>query len=178
MKLARWLLLLSAVAFAVTAIGYLVVPRVMLSVVGIASSGTEDFLIRTEGVALLAGAVFPWAARLGRSRLIRVVLAGLGLDCVLGSLEDLAAFAQGSSARRRSRARGSASSSASCASSPPRVSGPRTRTGRHPDREVSGRGAVPQAPLNGSAWGGCTGRIGWAIATTGTPGRVRAIPRA
>ena len=55
MKLARSLLLLSAVVFAVTAIGYLVVPGVMLSVVGVASNGTADFLIRTEGVALLAG---------------------------------------------------------------------------------------------------------------------------
>ncbi len=95
MKLALSLLLLSAVVFAVTALGYLVVPGVMLSVVGVASSGTADFLIRTEGVALLAGAVFLWAARSGPPRLIRVVLAGLGLYYVLGSFVDLAAFAQG-----------------------------------------------------------------------------------
>ena len=79
MKLARSLLLLSAVVFAVTAIGYLVVPGVMLSVVVVASNGTADFLIRTEGVALLAGAVFLWAARSGPPGLIRVVLAGLGI---------------------------------------------------------------------------------------------------
>jgi hypothetical protein len=95
MKLARSLLLLSAVLFAVTAVGYLVVPGVMLSVVGVASSGTADFLIRTEGVALLAGAVFLWAARSGPPGLIRVVLVGLGVYYVLGSLVDLAAFAQG-----------------------------------------------------------------------------------
>ena len=95
MKLAGSLLLLSAVVFAVTAIGYLVVPGVMLSVVGVASNGTSDFLIRTEGVALLAGAVFLWAARSGSPGLIRVVLVGLGVYYVLGSLVDLAAFAQG-----------------------------------------------------------------------------------
>jgi hypothetical protein len=95
MKLARSLLFLSAVVFAVTAIGYLVLPGVMLSVVGVASNGTSDFLIRTEGVALLAGAVFLWAARSGPPGLIRVVLAGLGVYYVLGSLVDLAAFGQG-----------------------------------------------------------------------------------
>jgi hypothetical protein len=95
MKLARSLLFLSAVVFAVTAIGYLVVPGVMLSVVGVASTGTADFLIRTEGVALLAGAVFLWAARSGPPGLIRLVLAGLGVYYVLGSLVDIAAFYQG-----------------------------------------------------------------------------------
>ena len=95
MKLAGSLLLLSAVVFAVSAIGYLVLPGVMLSVVGVASNGTSDVLIRTEGVALLAGAVFLWAARSGPPGLIRVVLAGLGVYYVLGSLVDLAAFGQG-----------------------------------------------------------------------------------
>ena len=79
MKLARSLLLLSAVVFAVAAIGYVVVPGVMLSVVGVASNGTADFLIRTEGVALLTGAVFLWAARSGPAGLIRILLAGLGV---------------------------------------------------------------------------------------------------
>jgi hypothetical protein len=95
MRLARSLLLLSAGVFAVTAIGYLVLPGVMLSVVGVASDGTADFLLRTEGVALLAGAIFLWAARSGPPGLMRVVLAGLGVYYVLGSLVDLAAFAQG-----------------------------------------------------------------------------------
>jgi hypothetical protein len=95
MRLARSLLSLSAIVFAVTAVGYLVLPGVMLSVVGVASNGTTDFLIRTEGVALLAGAVFLWAARSGPPRLIRIVLVGLGIYYVVGSLVDLAAFAQG-----------------------------------------------------------------------------------
>jgi hypothetical protein len=95
MRLARSLLSLSAVVFAVTAIGYLVVPGVMLSVVGLTSTDTSDFLIRTEGVALLAGAIFLWAARSGSSGLLRIVLVGLGIYYVLGSLVDLAAFAQG-----------------------------------------------------------------------------------
>jgi hypothetical protein len=95
MKPARLLLLLSAVVFAVTAIGYIVVPGLMLSVVGVASNDTADFLIRTEGVALLAGALLLWAARSGPPRLIRIVLAGLGVYYVLGSLPDLAAFTGG-----------------------------------------------------------------------------------
>ena len=95
MKLARSLLVLSAVVFAVTAIGYLVVPGVMLSVVGVASNDTADFLLRTEGVALLTGAMFLWAARSGPPRLIRIVLAGLGVYYLLGSLVDLTAFTDG-----------------------------------------------------------------------------------
>jgi len=70
-------------------------PGVMLAVVGGASPGTAGFLIRTGGVALLAGAVFLWAARSGSPGLIRIVLVGLGIYYVLGSLVDLAAFAQG-----------------------------------------------------------------------------------
>jgi len=104
--------------FAVTAIGYLVVPGVMLSVVGVASNDTADFLLRTEGVALLTGAMFLWAARSGPPRLIRIVLAGLGVYYLLGSLVDLTAFTDGSLARPLYRAPLSASHSASCASWP------------------------------------------------------------
>jgi hypothetical protein len=57
----------------------------MLSVVGVASNGTSDFVIRTEGVALLAGAVFLWASLSGSPELIRMMLAGLGVYYVLGS---------------------------------------------------------------------------------------------
>ena len=87
--------IVSAAVFVVTAIGYLVAPGAMLSVVGVASTGTSDFLIRTEGVALLAGAVFLWAARSGPPGLIRIVLVGLGVYYVLGSVVDVAAFTQG-----------------------------------------------------------------------------------
>ncbi len=56
MTLARALVLVSIVAFAMTGIGYLVAPGAMLSVVGIGGTPTETFLIRTEGVALIAAA--------------------------------------------------------------------------------------------------------------------------
>jgi hypothetical protein len=94
-RLAPALVLLSAAAFAAIGVGYLVVPGAMLGVVGIPSSGTSDFLMRTEGVALLTGAAFLWAVRDGRPSQQRIVLAALAGYYVLGSLVDLTAFGQG-----------------------------------------------------------------------------------
>jgi hypothetical protein len=56
MRLASLLLRLSSVVFAVTELAYLLVPGLALSVVGIPSAQTSDFLPRTEGVALSASA--------------------------------------------------------------------------------------------------------------------------
>ena len=95
MKLASGLVRLSSVAFAVTGLGYVLAPGMMLSVVGVASAATSDFLLRTEGVALLCGAGVLWAARDARPPQMRVVLVSLAVYCILGSLVDLAAFAQG-----------------------------------------------------------------------------------
>jgi hypothetical protein len=44
--------------FAATGLGYILVPALMLSVVGIESATTAQFLLRTEGVALLCTAGF------------------------------------------------------------------------------------------------------------------------
>ena len=95
MSLAKGLLLLSAALFGVTGVGYLVSPGGMLSVVGIPSAATNDFLLRTGGVALLAGAGLLWAVRDGTTVQVRLVLFTLSVYYVLGSLVDLAAFAQG-----------------------------------------------------------------------------------
>ncbi len=95
MRLARGLLLLSAVLFAVTGLGYLVVPGLMLAVVGVESTSTSDFLIRTEGVALLCGAGLIWAVLTAGPRPIRIGLVALSAYYVVGSLVDLAAFAVG-----------------------------------------------------------------------------------
>jgi hypothetical protein len=95
MTLARALLLFSVASFAVVGLAYLLVPGTMLSVVGIPSSATSDFLMRTEGVALLSGAVFIWAGRDVSSTAARLVLLGLALYFILGSAVDLAAFVQG-----------------------------------------------------------------------------------
>jgi len=93
--LAKGLVILSSVAFAVTGLGYLVAPGTMLTVVGIESAATSDFLIRTEGVALLAGAGFLWAVRDGTPTQLRLVLLSIAFYCIVGALVDLAAFDRG-----------------------------------------------------------------------------------
>lgn len=93
--MARALLLLSAILFAVTGLGYLVTPGLMLAVVGISSGPTTDFLIRTEGVALFCAAAFIWSARDGRTPAARIVLGALAAYYVIGSVVDLVAFGQG-----------------------------------------------------------------------------------
>ena len=92
MTLSTGLIRVSAVIFAVIGLGYLVVPSAMLSIVGISAVPTTDFLMRTEGVALLTGAGFLWAVREGTGGQRRVALASLAAYYVVGSLVDLAAF--------------------------------------------------------------------------------------
>jgi len=95
MRLSAGLVLLSSVGFALTGLGYLAVPGFMLSIVGVPSVATSDFLLRTEGVALLCGAGVLWAARDARPAAMRVALLSLAVYYILGSLVDLAAFGQG-----------------------------------------------------------------------------------
>jgi hypothetical protein len=90
--LSTGLIRLSAVLFAGIGLGYLIAPSAMLSIVGISAAPTTDFLMRTEGVALLTGAGFLWAVRAGASPQRRIALASLAAYYVVGSLVDLAAF--------------------------------------------------------------------------------------
>lgn len=92
MTLATGLIRLSAVLFAGIGLGYLVAPSAMLSIVGITAAPRTDFLMRTEGVALLTGAGFLWAVRAGTSSQRQVALVSLAAYYVVGSLVDLAAF--------------------------------------------------------------------------------------
>jgi hypothetical protein len=94
-NLARALLLVSVASFGLIGLAYLVVPGTMLSIVGIEADATTDFLMRTEGVALLTGAIFIWAARDGQSAASQIVLLGLGFYFIVGSVVDLAAWTQG-----------------------------------------------------------------------------------
>jgi hypothetical protein len=82
----------SAVLFAVISFGYLLAPSAMLSIVSIDRGPTAEFLMRTEGVALLTAAGFLWAVRAGASRQRQVVLLSLAGYYVVGSLVDMAAF--------------------------------------------------------------------------------------
>lgn len=95
MRWARLLVLLSAAGLAVTGMGYLLVPASMIAIVGVPSTSTTDFLLRTEGVALLAGGGFLWAVRDGNVMQMRVVLTVLGAYYILSSVVDLAAFIDG-----------------------------------------------------------------------------------
>jgi hypothetical protein len=92
MTLSTGVIRVSAVIFAVIGLGYLVAPSAMLSIVGIGGAPTTDFLMRTEGVALLTGAGFLWAVREGSGGQRRVALASLASYYVVGSFVDLAAF--------------------------------------------------------------------------------------
>lgn len=90
--LSTGLIRVSAVIFAVIGLGYLVAPSAMLSVVGIRGAPAADFLMRTEGVALLTAAGFLWAVRAWHRP---PAPHGPGLACayyVVGSLVDLTAF--------------------------------------------------------------------------------------
>jgi hypothetical protein len=95
MSIARALIGASAVIFAGIGLAYLVAPGSMLSIVGISSNPTTDFLMRTEGVALASASIFLWAARGGASGTIGLVLVGLAAYFVVGSLVDLMAYADG-----------------------------------------------------------------------------------
>ena len=93
--LARSLVTLSAVVFAGTGLAYLIAPGAMLAVVGVASASTTDFLLRTEGVALLSGAGLLWAVRDGTGTQLRIAMVALGAYYILGSFLDVAAFRDG-----------------------------------------------------------------------------------
>lgn len=95
MAIAKALIGASAVVFAGIGLAYLVAPGSMLSIVGISSNPTTDFLMRTEGVALASASIFLWAARGGDNGTVRLVLVGLAAYFVFGSLVDLMAYADG-----------------------------------------------------------------------------------
>lgn len=95
MRLASALLLISAAVFAIIGIAYLLVPGAMLGMAGVDSAPTSDFLLRTEGVALLTGSVLIYAVMRAGGSAIRLALIGLAAYYILGSLVDLAAFANG-----------------------------------------------------------------------------------
>ena len=93
--LARGLLTLSSIVFGATGLAYLVVPGLALDIVGIESSPTSDFLLRTEGVPLFFAAAIVWAFRHGGTRQQWVILVALAGYYILRAVIDLAAFAEG-----------------------------------------------------------------------------------
>jgi uncharacterized membrane-anchored protein YitT (DUF2179 family) len=78
---------------AASAIGYLLFPSAMLSVVGIKSNNQMDFLVRTLAAALVALIPSTWSARKGNNTsLYTSVIVGLAMYMFLSSVVDLHAF--------------------------------------------------------------------------------------
>ena len=78
--------------FAASAMGYLVFPAAMLSVVGITSNAQMDFLVRTLAAALVALIPSAWSVRrVGTSSLYGNVMLGLAIYMFLSSIIDLQA---------------------------------------------------------------------------------------
>ena len=92
--MARGLVLISVVAFAVTGALMVIVPSAMLNVVDVATDSNTEFLIRTEGIALLFGAIVLWAVRDARPPAMRIVLLGLAGYYILSATVDLAAYSE------------------------------------------------------------------------------------
>jgi hypothetical protein len=78
---------------AASAIGYLLIPSAMLSVVGIKSSDQMDFLVRTLAAALVALIPSAWIVRKqDKGSLYASVILGLAIYMFLSSAVDLHAF--------------------------------------------------------------------------------------
>ena len=90
--MARGLVLISVVAFAVSGVLMVIVPGAMLNVVDVAIDSNTKFLLRTEGIALLFGAVILWAVRDARPPAMRIALLGLAGYYILSATVDLAAY--------------------------------------------------------------------------------------
>lgn len=92
-RLFEGIVILVALLFLFSAIGYLLFPAFMLSIVGISSNATTDFLIRTLAAALLALIPSAWSTRKrGNAMLYPSVILGLALYMFLSSIVDLHAF--------------------------------------------------------------------------------------
>lgn len=79
--------------FAVSAVGYLIFPSAMLSVVGIVSDAQTDFLVRALAAALVALIPSAWSVRTrGNPSLYRAVILGMVIYLFVSSAVDLHAF--------------------------------------------------------------------------------------
>jgi hypothetical protein len=76
-----------------SALGYLLLPAAILSIVGIESNPQTNFLLRTVAAALLALSPGAWAARRrDDTSAQRLILIGLAAYLFVSSLVDLYAF--------------------------------------------------------------------------------------
>jgi hypothetical protein len=79
--------------FAASAMGYLIFPSAMLSIVGITSNDQMEFLVRALAAAFVALIPSSWSARKrGSTSLYPSVIFGLAIYMFLSSVVDLHAF--------------------------------------------------------------------------------------
>jgi hypothetical protein len=95
MNVARALLWLSAIALGVTGVAYIVVPAAALSIVGIEATATTEFLLRTQGVPLLACGLLLIAISTRGPGIVGIGLLVVAAYLLVSSVIDLAAFISG-----------------------------------------------------------------------------------
>jgi hypothetical protein len=95
MSVARALLWLAAIALGVTGVAYLVVPAAALSIVGIEATATSEFLLRTQGVPLLACGLLLIAISTRGPGIVGIGLFVVAGYLLVSSVIDLAAFISG-----------------------------------------------------------------------------------
>ncbi len=91
--LARLMLAVGAVLFLATGAMYVAVPAVALDILDIEATSTTEFLLRTQGIAVLFGGLLLLVAIAGR--MPAVVLLALAAYLVAASVVDVVAFVQG-----------------------------------------------------------------------------------
>lgn len=91
-----WAIWISILLLVGAALGYLIAPAQMLSVVGISSTSDADFLVRTLAAAFIAMAPIAFSVRKRTgTRHEKAILVGLGVYMIAGSAVDLHAFLSG-----------------------------------------------------------------------------------
>ena len=91
----RTLLWLAAVALVAVGIAYVVVPGAALGIVAIDATPTTEFLLRTQGVALVAAGAFLLLVPSTRSWRTRSALLAVAAYLIAGSVVDVRAYLDG-----------------------------------------------------------------------------------
>ena len=95
MRLTRALLWLAAVALVAVGLAFAIVPGIPLEVLAIASSPTTEFLLRSEGLALVVAGLLLVLIPPGRAWRTRFALLAVAAYLIVGSVVDLRAYLDG-----------------------------------------------------------------------------------
>jgi len=94
-RLTKTLLWLAAIAFVAIGLAFAIVPGVPLGVLAIAASPATEFLLRSEGVALVATGLLLVLVPPARSWRTRFALLAVAAYLIVGSVVDLRAYLDG-----------------------------------------------------------------------------------